>query len=98
MVTLTAIRSPIDSSAQMTAVNGYNVAFRGAFSGGSGLYARFGGSLVRVADTTTAIPNGTGNFTALKLGLVGLVWWGRRYRRQSAAQRVNPSSKLTVAV
>jgi hypothetical protein len=53
------------SSAQMTAVNGTNVAFRGTFSGGSGLYARFGGSLVRVADTTTVIPNGTGNFTSL---------------------------------
>jgi hypothetical protein len=53
------------SSGQIPSVNGSNVAFRAAYSGGSGLYARYDGSLVRVADTGTAIPGGTGNFTSL---------------------------------
>lgn len=41
------------------------VAFRGAGEGFSGVYQFDGNSLQRVADSTTAIPGGTGNFTTL---------------------------------
>lgn len=45
-------------------IEGTTVAFRGSGSGGqAGVYAFVGGNLVKIADTTTAIPNGTGNFT-----------------------------------
>lgn len=53
------------STGQMASVNGTNVAFRGAYSGGSGVYAFLNGAIERVADTSLAIPNGTGNFSAL---------------------------------
>ncbi len=40
-----------------------NVAFTATSSGGTGVYYSNGGNLVRVADSSTAIPSGTGNFT-----------------------------------
>jgi hypothetical protein len=47
-------------------ISGDNVVFYGAGSGGQqGVYARINGSLTRIADTTTAIPGGTGSFTAI---------------------------------
>ena len=46
------------------AVSGNNVVFRGSGSSGQeGIYLFNGTTLSRVADKTTAIPNGTGNFT-----------------------------------
>jgi T5SS/PEP-CTERM-associated repeat protein len=46
------------------AIDGNNVAFFGAGSGGQqGIYAGIPGNPVRIADTATAIPGGTGNFT-----------------------------------
>ncbi|WP_425398355.1 hypothetical protein [Aeoliella sp.] len=41
-----------------------NVVFRGVGAGVSGVYTTLGGSLRRVASTTTSIPDGTGDFTA----------------------------------
>ena len=47
-------------------ISGDNAVFYGAGSGGQqGVYARINGSLRRIADTTTAIPGGTGSFTAI---------------------------------
>ncbi len=47
------------------AISGDSVAFWGAGSGGQqGVYAGVPGNPVRVADTATAIPGGTGNFTS----------------------------------
>lgn len=45
-------------------ISGGNVTFRGEGAGGQqGIYGRINGSLVRIADSTTVIPGGTGNFT-----------------------------------
>ena len=47
------------------AISGNNVAFFGSGSQGQqGIYSRINSTLIRVADTTTAIPNGSGVFTA----------------------------------
>lgn len=46
-------------------ISGENVGFRGEGLGGQqGIYARINGSLVRIADASTAIPGGTGTFTS----------------------------------
>ncbi len=52
-------------------LDGGRLAFRGTgASSQSGIYAYAGGSLTRIADTATAIPGGTGNFTAFTTGYV----------------------------
>jgi hypothetical protein len=45
------------------AINGTDVAFYGVSTGRTGIYLSSGGTLSRVADTTTAVPGGTGTFT-----------------------------------
>jgi len=46
-------------------ISGENIAFHGEGMGGqSGVYAQITGTLVKIADTGTAIPGGTGNFVA----------------------------------
>jgi hypothetical protein len=44
-------------------IDGTDVAFYGVSSGRTGIYLSSGGTLSRVADTTTAVPGGTGTFT-----------------------------------
>jgi hypothetical protein len=46
------------------AINGADVAFFAASPGRTGIYISSGGSLSRIADTTVAVPGGTGNFTS----------------------------------
>jgi hypothetical protein len=47
-------------------ISGENAVFYAEGSGGQqGVYARINGSLTKIADTTTAIPGGTGSFTAI---------------------------------
>ncbi len=54
----------IDSNFGSPAIYGTNVAFYGKGSSGQqGVYLWSGGALSRVADLTTAIPGGSGNFT-----------------------------------
>jgi hypothetical protein len=53
------------SSGQILTINGSTVAFRATFTGGSGIYMRYNGTLITTADTTMAIPNGMGNFSTL---------------------------------
>lgn len=49
-------------------ISGTNVAFNGFGSGGQrGIYADLGAGLVAIADTTTAIPGGSGTFEFLSL-------------------------------
>jgi hypothetical protein len=57
------------SSAQMPAISGNAIGFRGTFTGGSGIYVSNAGSLSRIADTTTAIPSGVGNFTTINANM-----------------------------
>jgi hypothetical protein len=47
-------------------INGTDVAFYGASSGRTGIYLSSGGGLSVVADTTTAVPGGSGNFTSFQ--------------------------------
>jgi sugar lactone lactonase YvrE len=50
------------------AIDGNNVAFFGAGSGGQqGIYVSVNGPPIRIADAATAIPGGTGNFTSFLL-------------------------------
>lgn len=52
-------------------IEGTTVAFRGnGSSGQAGVYALVGGYLVKISDTTTAIPNGTGNFTGFSTAYI----------------------------
>jgi hypothetical protein len=52
-------------------LSGSNLAFYGTGSGGqSGVYLRTNGSPAKLADSSTAIPNGTGNFTGFGLGAI----------------------------
>ena len=45
-------------------LSGSNSTFYGAGAGGQqGIYAKISGAVTKIADTTTAIPGGTGNFT-----------------------------------
>lgn len=48
----------------LPSIDGTNVAFRGQGGGADGVHTSIGGVLSRVADKTTAIPGGSGMFTA----------------------------------
>jgi hypothetical protein len=55
---------PVFPNAPVYPGNPIDVAFQAYGAGGqAGIYASINGALVRVADTNTAIPGGTGNFT-----------------------------------
>lgn len=60
-VNFTGFASPPDLS-------GTTVAFRGGYTGGAGIFTvdLAGGAITTVADFTTAVPGGTGNFTGLQ--------------------------------
>lgn len=53
-----------DFNIDSVSFDGTNVAFGGASSTGGGIYTLTEGSLRKVADSNTPIPNGTGNFTS----------------------------------
>lgn len=81
-------------------ISGNNVAFYGESSGGQqGVYASINGSLTRIADTTTAIPGGTGSFTAIpvdpNLSGDGVAFMGNGSGGQQGIYRGALSGSLT---
>src|SRR5207249_3517763 len=51
------------SQAPFAQISDTNVVFFGAGSSSQGIYAMMGGTLLKIADTSTAIPGGSGMFT-----------------------------------
>jgi hypothetical protein len=58
---------PLGITKWNVALSGSNIAFANPYYQGGGVYARINGNLTKIADTSTAAPDGTGNFYGLRM-------------------------------